>query len=183
MPQSVLTVTGLDRPGIIAKVTGILFKAGANLEDISMTILGGQLAMVMIVDGRGRSGEASIKKALQTLERGGLSVTWRGLAGAGRSTRGPKHARGSKTYLLTAAGADRTGIVYRISEFFSSRRINITDLNSKILPGAGKGLYVVALEVDVPARQSPQTIQKGLQALARSLKIDLQWRPVESLEL
>lgn len=181
MPQSVVTVTGLDRPGIIARVTGLLFRAGANLEDISMTILGGQLAMVMIVEGRGRSGEGAVKKSFKTLERSGLSITWRNLDA--KQKRGAKHLKGSKTYLLTAAGADRTGIVYKISQFFSSKKLNITDLNSKILPGAGRGLYVVVLEVDVPVRFSQKTIARGLQALRRDLKIDIQWRPVESLEL
>ncbi len=181
MPQSVVTVTGLDRPGIIARVTGLLFRAGANLEDISMTILGGQLAMVMIVEGRGPSGESSVKKSFQTLERSGLSMTWRNLES--KKKRGAKHLKGSKTYLLTAAGADRTGIVFKISQFFSSKKMNITDLNSKILPGAGKGLYVVVLEVDVPARFSQKAIARGLQSLGRDLKVDIQWRPVESLEL
>lgn len=181
MPQSVVTVTGLDRPGIIARVTGLLFRAGANLEDISMTILGGQLAMVMIVEGRGQSGEKSVKKAFETLERSGLSITWRNLET--KQKRGAKHRKGSKTYLLTAAGADRTGIVYKISQFFSSKKMNITDLNSKILPGPGRGLYVVVLEVDVPARFSQKTIARGLQSLRRDLKVDIQWRPVESLEL
>lgn len=181
MPQSVVTVTGLDRPGIIARVTGVLFRAGLNLEDISMTILGGQLAMVMIVHNRDARSEAKIKKSFEIFDQAGLSMTWRNLKGP--QNRAAKHLKGSKTYLLTAAGADRTGIVYKISEFFAAKKLNITDLNSKILPGKGKGLYVVVLEVDVPARYSQKTLARGLQNLRRNLKIDIQWRPMESLEL
>lgn len=46
----VVTVTGKDRKGIIAKVSAFLSEKGANIEDISQTILGEYFAMIMIVD-------------------------------------------------------------------------------------------------------------------------------------
>ena len=48
--RAVVTVTGSDRRGIIAKVSGFLFERNVNIEDISQTILGDQFAMIMIVD-------------------------------------------------------------------------------------------------------------------------------------
>ncbi len=48
--RAVITVTGTDRRGIIAKVSAILFEHGVNIEDISQTILGDQFAMIMMVD-------------------------------------------------------------------------------------------------------------------------------------
>ena len=41
-----VTVLGHDRPGIIAETTSVLADLGANLEDSTMTILRGHLAMV-----------------------------------------------------------------------------------------------------------------------------------------
>ena len=49
---SVLTVIGKDRPGIIAKVTDVLYRTGCNLEDISMTVLEQEFAMMVIEIGR-----------------------------------------------------------------------------------------------------------------------------------
>ena len=46
----VVTVTGKDKKGIIAKVSTFLSERGANIEDISQTILGEYFAMIMIVD-------------------------------------------------------------------------------------------------------------------------------------
>ena len=46
----VVTVTGKDKKGIIAKVSAFLSEKGANIEDISQTILGEYFAMIMIVD-------------------------------------------------------------------------------------------------------------------------------------
>lgn len=48
--RAVVTVTGKDNKGIIAKVSGFLSEKGANIEDISQTIMGEYFAMIMIVD-------------------------------------------------------------------------------------------------------------------------------------
>ncbi len=48
--RAVVTVTGSDKRGIIAKVSGFLFKRNVNIEDISQTVLGEQFAMIMMVD-------------------------------------------------------------------------------------------------------------------------------------
>lgn len=48
--RAVVTVTGKDKKGIIAKVSGFLAERGINIEDISQTIMGEYFAMIMIVD-------------------------------------------------------------------------------------------------------------------------------------
>lgn len=48
--RAVVTVTGTDRKGIIAKVSNLLYERNINIEDISQTIMGGQFAMMMVVD-------------------------------------------------------------------------------------------------------------------------------------
>ncbi len=48
--KAVVTVTGKDKKGIIAKVSSFLADKGANIEDISQTILGEYFAMIMIAD-------------------------------------------------------------------------------------------------------------------------------------
>ena len=48
--RAILTVLGSDRCGIVAAVTGVLAKHGANILDISQTILQGIFTMTMLVD-------------------------------------------------------------------------------------------------------------------------------------
>lgn len=48
--RAVVTVTGKDKKGIIAKVSTFLAEKGVNIEDISQTILGEYFAMIMIAD-------------------------------------------------------------------------------------------------------------------------------------
>ena len=48
--RAVVTVTGKDNKGIIAKVSGFLSEKGANIEDISQTIMQLTFTMIMLVD-------------------------------------------------------------------------------------------------------------------------------------
>ncbi len=48
--KAVMTVTGKDKTGIIAKVSAFLAERKANIEDISQTVLGEYFAMIMLVD-------------------------------------------------------------------------------------------------------------------------------------
>lgn len=50
--KAVITVMGNDRKGIIASVATVLAEAGANIDDISQTIMQGVFTMVMLVDVR-----------------------------------------------------------------------------------------------------------------------------------
>ena len=48
--KAIITVTGKDRMGVIGKVCTYLADHGINILDISQTIIGEYLNMVMIVD-------------------------------------------------------------------------------------------------------------------------------------
>lgn len=48
--RAVVTVTGKDKKGIIAKVSAFLAERGVNVEDISQTLLQEYFAMIMLVD-------------------------------------------------------------------------------------------------------------------------------------
>lgn len=48
--KAVVSVIGKDRVGIIAKVSGALSEMGANIEDISQTVLQDYFVMIMLAD-------------------------------------------------------------------------------------------------------------------------------------
>jgi len=50
MQKALVSVTGKDKPGIIAKVSTALFEMNINVLEISQTILDGYFTMLMIVD-------------------------------------------------------------------------------------------------------------------------------------
>lgn len=53
--KAIVTVTGKDKTGIIAGVSAKLSERGANILDISQTVLQDYFAMIMLVDLSGLS--------------------------------------------------------------------------------------------------------------------------------
>ena len=48
--NAIITVVGVDKVGIIARVSSFLAERSINIEDISQTILSGNFVMMMMVD-------------------------------------------------------------------------------------------------------------------------------------
>jgi len=46
---AILSVLGEDRIGLVATISRVLADAGANIEDIRQTIIGGMFSMTMLV--------------------------------------------------------------------------------------------------------------------------------------
>ena len=62
----IVTVTGVDHPGIVAAVTNLLAAVNANIEDISQTIVSELFTMIMIVN-IGSANFEDLKKGLDTI--------------------------------------------------------------------------------------------------------------------
>ena len=58
--KAVITVTGKDTVGIIADVAGVCAKNGANILDITQSVLSEYFAMIMLVDLSGVAVELSV---------------------------------------------------------------------------------------------------------------------------
>ena len=68
MTKALISVTGLDTTGIIARVATKLADMNINILDITQTILDGYFTMMMVVDLDGAQlGFADIDKELQTV--------------------------------------------------------------------------------------------------------------------
>lgn len=69
--KAIVTVIGKDKKGIIARVSSTLAQAGANVEDISQTVMQGYFMMMMLVD---ISGADKIRDLGETLDRLGEEI-------------------------------------------------------------------------------------------------------------
>ncbi len=64
--RMVISVFGLDHPGIVAGVSQILAEASCSIIDINQTVVQGKFAMVIIADtSRARESTASLKDRLR----------------------------------------------------------------------------------------------------------------------
>ncbi len=175
-----ITVTGKDRPGIISALTGAIYKAEGNLEDASMTILEGEFAMIVLADLKNKSVCRRLQKQLSQLgQRMGLLVSIEEISH--RLVRGEKHRPGTIPWVVSVLGKDKAGIVYRVSKTFADQKLNITDLNSKIIGKGRNTSYALVLEVDVPRKPNLiLNLKKKFQALQKKLGVTIVFHPVES---
>ncbi len=183
MKKIMITVSGQDKPGIIAKVSGLLFARGCNLEDISMTLLEGQFAMMMTACLPSAAARVRVSQGLDLLRETPWSLECHLAELQGKTVGGKKHARGTMPCMITAFGKDRTGIVYEVSRALAALRVNITDLDSRILGKGAKTTYAMLLEVDVPGRSIMPKVKSLLAKVARQLKIEIQIKPLERVSL
>ena len=73
--KAIVTVIGKDKKGIIARVSGALAEAGANVEDISQTVMQGYFMMMMLVDISGAEKIRDLGDSLDALgEEIGLKI-------------------------------------------------------------------------------------------------------------
>ncbi|MFN2455281.1 MAG: ACT domain-containing protein [Pyrinomonadaceae bacterium] len=70
----VVSVFGVDRPGIVAAVAQILAEAECSIADINQTVVQGKFAMVLIADARRARQSAAVLKELFRKEGERLGV-------------------------------------------------------------------------------------------------------------
>jgi glycine cleavage system transcriptional repressor len=170
----VITAVGDDRPGIVAAVTGALLPVSANLEDTAMTLLEGQFAMVVVIT-LPEGDLASVRAALEPVSRDlDLMTDVRAL--------GPAVAEPTGTACsLTVYGADRPGIVHRVTSTLAARGVNVVDLATRVIGRDGANpVYAMLLDLRLPDTVDEATVRADLDAVAGELGVDCTLRTVDA---
>ena len=129
MQHFALTIIGRDRPGIVSQVTEILYTLGCNIADSSCSILGGQFAMILILGHPEFIDRESFGDAFKPLEDADLTVALRVLKPGGEIR---SHITGDLC-MISVYGSDKPGIVYHVAQVLGDKKVNITDLNTKLV--------------------------------------------------
>ncbi len=174
MKRIILWAHGADRPGIVAAVSRVLFERGFNLEDTSMTILENHFAMIVVASHPGAVALDGLRRALAKAPGAqGLQFHLQPFAAArAKKRRAPARA------LITVLGADQPGIVYRVTDFLASLRVNVTDVHSQVTGSKKAPLYVCALEIALPPGLKMTTLDRALEKLTPALQTDIHLTPI-----
>ena len=171
MSRFAVSAVGADRPGIVAAVTGVLVRHGCNLEDTSMSILRGHFAMMLVVAGPAGVGEAALRAGLEPVAaRLDLQVSVREVTDEVTAAGG-----GGARYAAAVYGADRPGLVARVSEALAARDVNIVDLQTRVV-GEPAPVYVMHFQLEVPAGRAAQ-VEADLTTVADELGIQVSFHP------
>jgi glycine cleavage system transcriptional repressor len=165
-----LTLVGKDQPGIVAKVTSALFEAGCNLGETSMIRLGDNFTVMMLV--QSDESEAQLRDALEPVLKELSLVLHIDPVQAGL------HHRPVPDVRILVHGADRAGIVSRVTTLAAEAGLNILDLESDVGGSEKEPIYI--LQIEGVATQGVEAIQEALAPLqADGVKVDVQ--PIETL--
>jgi glycine cleavage system transcriptional repressor len=165
-----LTLTGEDRPGIVARVTRALFERDMNLGEASMLRLGGNFTIMMMVSGD-MDADALQQALSEVVEELGLSLHIDPMKGG-------LHRHVPPNLVVRVSGADRAGIVARVTGVLADAGFNILDLESDVAGTAEKPVYIMQIAgvATVPLESLEQAVS-GL----RSEGIEVNISPVEML--
>ena len=166
MSRVALTAVGTDQPGIVAALTGVLVDLGCNLEDSTMSVLGGQFAVLLVLETPDGIDAAAIETALTPVaKRLDLVVVVRPAhhdrpAGAGAGTGGAGTGAGGAgatpgaddgtagegtTFSFAIHGADRPGIVHEATTALARAGGNVVDLGTRLVGPSDAPTYVMTL--------------------------------------
>jgi len=196
-----LTILGPDRVGIVKDVSSFLAAHKINIDDSSMTRLRNEFAMILIIASPRPLPLDFVKKIKSSVLRHGggqLEFYLKPILTKNEIAPISVGKNGRRIFVIKVYGADRTGIVAKISSVLASKKINITDMKTRYTgdpgeifrtPGVGRvsrrksGTYILLIEAAPPDRVKLSSIKKSLLKAARSLKCNLRIDEYETSDI
>jgi phosphoserine phosphatase len=163
-----VTVTGRDRPGVTATLTGILAAQGAALHDIEQVVVHEQLTLCLLV-GLPRSRDV-LKELLFAAKELGMELEFKPVTADGPADPGPP---AGQMYVITAIGpALGANNIHAIASTLAAEGANIEKI-SRLSEGS---LASVEIHARLPGSGDPERLKRSLlaQAMRASFDVSLQ---------
>ncbi len=162
-----VTMTGPDRPGIIAAVTGQIAEAGARIRDIEQTVTHTLLSLSVLIDfTTGESDQKPLVKDLLFLAKElGLDLDFQVLTEAEYRRKTTRHA-----HVVTIMGGEvNASALAKVSGILARNEVNIERI-SKLTQGQ---LRCVELLVTVPPELDVKAMTRTLLGEGSALGVDI----------
>jgi glycine cleavage system transcriptional repressor len=166
-----LSAIGRDRPGIVADLAELIYECDCNLEDSSMTILGSEFAVLLLLSGEGPELERRLGSGCKRLEwEKRLTVFFRPL----EEPAGDAGGHGTVMECVVS-GVDKAGIVARVARTLAEHDVNVTALHtqSRPEPESGTPIFTMRIRMAVPEGVDRRRLRERLDAAAAELRVDL----------
>lgn len=163
----VISALGKDQPGIVNRLSKTILAAGGNIAESRMAVLGGEFALILLVEGLSTA-IASLEQQLPALgETLGLIIIHKKTSRRSVQT-------SMLPYRAHVIAMDHPGIVHEVTEFFSGRGMNIEELNTETYPAphTGTPMFSLDLTVSVPASLSIGELREDFEDFCDELNLD-----------
>jgi glycine cleavage system transcriptional repressor len=170
----VISALGEDHPGIVNALSKAILEHGCNIEDSRMTVLGGEFAAILLVQGKWNT-LAKVENALPEIERQ-LRMTI-------ISKRTGERSAGTNLlpYAVDVISMDHPGIVNNLAGFFAERNINIEDMTTSTYAAAHTGtpMFAVHMTVGIPADLHIAGLREEFMDYCDGLNLDAVLEPLK----
>lgn len=163
----VISALGEDRPGIVDKLTNIIFDHALNIEDSRMTVLGGEFAILLLISGE-QSSINALQAQLHEIEQAlNMSLLV-------KTTTESIKQDNTVPYSVDVAALDHPGIVRNIASFFSNRNINIVNLETEryAAPHTGSPMFSLHMTIGIPAGINIPQLRDAFMDVCDELNLD-----------
>lgn len=170
----VISALGKDRPGIINDLSKEIYNLGLNITDSRMTVLGGEFAILLLVDGQWNQ-LAMLEDEVGDLEQQlGLTIVTR------RTEPKPAGAE-LLPYAVEVVALDHPGIVHNLARFFSDRGINIEDMSTSSYAAAHTGtpMFAVNMHVGIPSDIHIAALREEFMSFCDGMNLDAVLEPLK----
>ncbi len=165
--QMIISVMSKDRPGIIAEITGAIYALKGDLADLNQSILCGYLTMILIASFEEDITREDVLAEISHIQSGEkFEVLIKEMDIPIEVAHIPKP---TDTYILSAQGRNRSGLVHSISQFCYSHGINILDLATTLTDDQ----YTMVLQLDMRDIASFETVLADLDIFSRDSGLKL----------
>ena len=163
----VISALGNDKLGIVNELSKTILAQGGNISESRMTVLGGEFAMMLLVTGT----QECIDNILSKLEETGEKLNLTLIA---KDIQAQKKDQKRLPYQVKVVSMDHPGIVHNISDFLSSRDLNIEEVETKTYPAAHTGTPMFSLDmtISIPADSSVKTLRDEFITFCDDLNLD-----------
>jgi len=170
MNKLIITVLGKDRPGIISKISAILYENNCNLENVNQMILQNQFAGFFFVEPPSGLTRNQLERTfLEQTQDSGLTIHVNPLGTNGT----PQEEMQSEIFLITTIGPDQKGLVARFSTIIAKFNANIINLKAVFKGGSDPNANVMSYQVSIsPDIDAPGMFQ-ALREKACELNLDI----------
>lgn len=141
--QMIVSVMSQDRPGIIASITGAIYKLEGDVADLNQTVLCGYLTMILSVSFDEKVTKEDLLASISHIKTECKFEVSIKEFGPDENIKPPSPPE--ETYVLTVQGPNKTGIVHGVSQLCFDKNINILDLATTLKDGQ----YTMALQLDL----------------------------------
>jgi glycine cleavage system transcriptional repressor len=171
----VISAIGSDRTGLVYDLTRVILDCGGNVLESRMTALGNEFAMLLLVSGHWHTLTKLESEFKKLADSANININI-------RRTKERGARPDTLTYNVDVMCLDQPGVVFNLAGFFSSRGVDIGDVNTRNFAAAhtGASMFSVQMLIHIPSSIHIAALREEFLELCDHMNLDAILEPFKA---